>query len=51
MQKTIVDIPRVYINGGRRGYLIGLAPTDIVRVLAPTLVDIVQSSSDSSGRA
>jgi prolyl-tRNA editing enzyme YbaK/EbsC (Cys-tRNA(Pro) deacylase) len=49
--ETIVDIPRVYINGGRHGYLIGLAPTDIVRVLAPTLVDIVQSSSDSSGRA
>ena len=50
MQQTIVAIPRVYINGGRRGYLIGLAPADIVRVLAPTLVDIAQSSSDSSGR-
>jgi Cys-tRNA(Pro) deacylase len=51
MQQTIVDIPRVYINGGRRGYLVGLAPTDVVRVLAPTLVDIAQSLSDSSGRA
>jgi Cys-tRNA(Pro) deacylase len=51
MQQTIVDLPRVYINGGRRGYLIGLAPTDVVRVLAPTLVDIAQASSDSSRRA
>ena len=43
MQSTIVDLPRVYVNGGRRGYLIGLAPADIVRVLAPTLVDIAQA--------
>ena len=40
MQATIVPLPRVYINGGRRGYLLGLAPADVVRVLAPTLVDI-----------
>jgi Cys-tRNA(Pro) deacylase len=51
MQQTIVDVPRVYINGGRRGYLVGLAPADIVRVLAPTLVDIAQSSSESPARA
>ena len=43
MQRTIVELPRVYINGGRRGYLIGIAPTDIVRVLEPTLVDIAQA--------
>ena len=40
MQKTIADLPRVYINGGRRGYLVGLAPADVVRVLKPVLVDI-----------
>ncbi len=40
MQRTIADLPRVYINGGRRGYLVGMTPADIVRVLAPTLVDI-----------
>ena len=50
MQQTIVDVPRVYINGGRRGYLVGLAPADIVRVLAPTLVDIAQSSSEPPAR-
>ena len=40
MQKTIADLPRAYINGGRRGYLVGLDPADIVRVLKPVLVDI-----------
>jgi Cys-tRNA(Pro) deacylase len=40
MQSTIADLPRVYINGGRRGYLVGLAPADVVRVLKPVLVDI-----------
>jgi len=42
-QRTIVDLPRVYINGGKRGYLVGMAPADLVRVLAPTLVDIAQA--------
>ena len=42
-QRTIVDLPRVYINGGKRGYLVGMAPADFVRVLAPTLVDMAQA--------
>lgn len=40
MQRTIADLPRVYINGGKRGYLVGMAPADLVRVLEPTLADI-----------
>ena len=40
MQATIAELPRVYINGGRRGYLVGLAPADAIRVLKPTLVDM-----------
>jgi len=39
-QRTIADLPRLYINGGRRGYLVGLAPADLVRVLNPRLEDI-----------
>ena len=39
MERTIADLPRIYINGGRRGYLVGLAPADAIRVLAPVLVD------------
>ncbi len=41
LQRTIADLPYVYVNGGRRGYLVGMAPADLVRVLQPTLVDVV----------
>lgn len=39
MQRTIADLEYVYINGGRRGYLVGMKPGEIVRVLKPVLVD------------
>ena len=40
MERTIADLPYVYVNGGRRGYLVGMSPHDLVRVLAPTPVDV-----------
>jgi Cys-tRNA(Pro) deacylase len=40
MQRTIAELPRIWINGGRRGFLIALDPREVVRVLAPTLVDV-----------
>lgn len=39
LQRTIAELPYVYINGGKRGYLVGMPPTELVRVLRPTLVD------------
>lgn len=39
-EKTIVDLPRIYINGGARGFLVGIDPRDLVRVLAPRLVEV-----------
>jgi Cys-tRNA(Pro) deacylase len=42
MERTIADVERIYINGGRRGFLIALAPADLVRALSPTLVDAAQ---------
>jgi Cys-tRNA(Pro) deacylase len=39
-ERSIVDLPRIWINGGRRGYLVGMAPADLVRVLEPQLVDV-----------
>jgi Cys-tRNA(Pro) deacylase len=41
MQRTIADLPYLYINGGRRGYLVGMTPAELVRVLAPTSVDVI----------
>jgi Cys-tRNA(Pro) deacylase len=40
MEQSIAALPRVFINGGRRGFLVGLAPEDIIRTLAPTLVNV-----------
>ena len=40
MERTILALPRIYINGGRRGYLLGIAPAELVRVLAPVLVEV-----------
>jgi Cys-tRNA(Pro) deacylase len=39
MERTILDLPRVYVNGGHRGFLVGLDPGEAARLLAPTLVD------------
>jgi len=39
-EKGIVDLPRIYINGGARGFLVELDPRDAQRVLAPVLVDV-----------
>ncbi|HEU4382552.1 MAG TPA: Cys-tRNA(Pro) deacylase [Anaeromyxobacteraceae bacterium] len=40
MERTILDLPRVYVNGGSRGFLVGLAPADLARVLSPALVEV-----------
>jgi len=34
----IAALPHVYINGGKRGYILSLATADALRVLSPTLV-------------
>jgi Cys-tRNA(Pro) deacylase len=40
MERSILERPRIYINGGRRGFLVGLAPGEIARTLQPALVDV-----------
>jgi len=40
LEKSVLDLPRIYINGGRRGYLLGMAPAEIVRTLSPQLVEV-----------
>jgi Cys-tRNA(Pro) deacylase len=37
---TILDLPKIYINGGRRGFLVGMNPEDVVRILSPTSVRV-----------
>lgn len=40
MERSILALPKIYINGGKRGYLVGIDPNEIVRTLAPTLVEV-----------
>ncbi len=40
MERTILDLPRIYINGGARGFLVAIDPRDAERVLAPTLLEV-----------
>lgn len=40
MERSILDLPRIYINGGRRGFLVALDPRDAARVLRVELVDV-----------
>jgi Cys-tRNA(Pro) deacylase len=40
VEKSVLDLPLIYINGGRRGYLVGVHPHDLLRVLAPTVVAV-----------
>ena len=40
VERSILGMERVYINGGRRGFLVALAPVEIVRVLRAQPVDV-----------
>jgi prolyl-tRNA editing enzyme YbaK/EbsC (Cys-tRNA(Pro) deacylase) len=33
MEQTILDLPRICINGGRKGYLVGIDPQVCVQLL------------------
>ena len=34
MEETVLILPKIYINGGKRGYLVGIDPKELVRVLS-----------------
>lgn len=40
VERSILQLPAIYINGGRRGFLVRIAPGELVRVLGPTPVDV-----------
>lgn len=40
VEETILELPKIYINGGKRGFLVEIAPADLVRLLEPTAVKV-----------
>ncbi|MFT3710705.1 MAG: Cys-tRNA(Pro) deacylase [Archangium sp.] len=43
-ERSITELPRIFINAGQRGLLCTLDPKELVRVLSPTLVDCATAS-------
>ena len=39
MEESILAIERILINGGKRGFLVGMSPLEVVRVVKPKLVN------------
>ena len=39
VERTVLDLDRIYINGGRRGLLVAIAPAELIRVLQATPVE------------
>ena len=42
VERTVLDLDRIYINGGRRGLLVAIAPGELIRVLQAVVVDAAQ---------
>ena len=40
MERSILELPRIYINGGKRGYLVGIEPARVQGLLDAQLVSV-----------
>lgn len=40
VEETILELPAIYINGGKRGFLVRMSPSDLIRVLSPKPVQV-----------
>jgi len=40
VERGVLDLPRIYVNGGSRGFLVGIEPQNLVRLLEPTVVEV-----------
>jgi Cys-tRNA(Pro) deacylase len=39
VERTVLDLPTIYVNGGSRGFLVGVAPRALAALLSATSVD------------
>ena len=40
IERTVLELPRIYLNGGSRGFLVGIDPKVLLGLVKPTLVDV-----------
>jgi Cys-tRNA(Pro) deacylase len=43
VEESILSLPVIYINGGKRGFLVGLDPKELARVLKPMPVRVASA--------
>lgn len=40
MEESILALDKIYVNGGKRGFLVGIGPREAARILSPVLVSV-----------
>ncbi|GAG48478.1 unnamed protein product, partial [marine sediment metagenome] len=40
IEASIMDLPKIYINAGKKGLLTEMSPSDLARILDPTPVNV-----------
>jgi len=40
LERSVLELPWIYINGGRRGFLVRIKPDDLTRTLSAQLVEV-----------
>jgi prolyl-tRNA editing enzyme YbaK/EbsC (Cys-tRNA(Pro) deacylase) len=40
VEKSVLGLARIYVNGGRRGYLVGIDPAELLRLLDAKTVEV-----------
>uniref|UniRef100_UPI0033422A16 aminoacyl-tRNA deacylase n=1 Tax=Castellaniella defragrans TaxID=75697 RepID=UPI0033422A16 len=48
IEETLIEYPEIYINGGRRGYLISIAPDALVRALDAKAVRVALGGGEGN---
>lgn len=43
VERSVLDMPYLYINGGRRGFLLRIRAGDLLKAVNPTPVDVARS--------
>lgn len=44
VERGVLDLERIYINGGKRGFLVAIAPSALVEVLGATAVEVATTA-------
>ncbi len=40
IEATVLELPKIYVNGGKRGFLVGIDPQDLARLLKPVPIHV-----------